>query len=98
MAIFEIISENEETGGWLYEFQSVTESSGKLHKHQMHLSWVDYNHWSATGSDIPQKVAEAVLGFLLTRLTINDLPDRFDASLARRRFKDADDAIPRMIG
>lgn len=96
--VFEIITEHEEAGGWLYEFQSVTEESGELRKHQMHLSWVDYNHWSATGSDIPQKVAEAVLGFLLSRLTIDDLPDRFDASLARRRFKDADETIPNMIG
>ena len=89
--VFEIITEHEEAGGWLYEFQSVTEESGEL-------SWVDYNHWSASGSDNPQKVAEAVLGFLLSRLAIAELPDRFDASLARRRFGDADETIPKMIG
>ena len=98
VAVFEIITEHEEAGGWLYDFQSVTEESGKLQKHQMHLSWVDYNHWSATGSDNPQKVAEAVLGFLLSRLAISELPDHFDASLARRRFGDADETIPKMIG
>lgn len=96
--VFEIITEHEEAGGWLYEFQSVTEESGELRKHQMHLSWVDYNHWSATGSDIPQKVAEAVLGFLLSRMAIAELPDGFDASLSRRLFEDADEKIPKMIG
>ncbi len=96
--VFEIIIEHEEAGGWLYEFQTVNEESGELCKHQMHLSWVDYNHWSATGSDNPQKVAEAVLGFLLSRLTIDELSDRFDASFARRRFGDADETIPKMIG
>ncbi len=96
--VFEIITEHEEAGGWSYEFQSVTEESGELRKHHMHLSWVDYNHWSATGSDNPQKVAEAVLGFLLSRMGISQLPDRFDASLARRRFADADKTIPKMIG
>ena len=96
--VFEIITEHEEPGGWLYDFQAVTEESGELRKQQMHLSWVDYNHWSATGSDNPQKVAEAVLGFLLSRMAISQLPDRFDASLARKRFGDADETIPKMIG
>ena len=97
MAVFEIINEREQTGGWSYRVQSPAPNSGQLHHFNMQLSWADYNHWSATGNDTPQSVAEAVLGFLLDRLEPHDLPDKFDASLARRRFEDADQLIPTMI-
>ncbi len=96
MAVFEIITEREQAGEWSYRVQSPSKT-GKLHHFNMQLSWADYNHWSATGNDTPQSVAEAVLSFLLDRLEPDELPDKFDASLARRRFDDADQLIPTMI-
>ncbi len=97
MAVFEIITERDQAGGWSYRVQSPDSKTGQLHHFNMQLSWSDYNHWSATGNDTPQSVAEAVLSFLLDRLEPQDLPDKFDASLARRRFDDADQVIPTVI-
>lgn len=97
MAVFEIITEREQAGGWSYRVQTPGPKTGKLHQFNMQLSWADYNHWSATGNDTPQSVAEAVLSFLLDRLEPHDLPNKFDASLARRRFDDADQLIPSLI-
>ena len=97
MAVFEIITEHEHANGWSYRVQSPSPNTGKLHQFNMQLSWADYNHWSATGTDAPQSVADAVLSFLLDRLEPHDLPDTFDASLARRRFDDADHLIPSLI-
>jgi hypothetical protein len=39
----------------------------------------------------------AVVEFLLSRLGLADLPAKVDASVARRRFPDADAEIPRLI-
>ena len=97
MAVFEIITEREHAGGWGYVVQMPSPKTGKLHQFTMQLSWADYNHWSTTGNDTPQSVAEAVLSFLLVRLEPYELPDKFDASFARRRFDDADQLIPGLI-
>ncbi len=38
-----------------------------------------------------------MLRFVLSHLDPTELPDQFDASLARRRFPDADAEIPKLI-
>lgn len=94
---FEIISERETSGGWAFEVQLIGDPAGALRSVTLVLSWPDYSHWSPDGADRASAVAEAVMAFLLRHLAPGDLPDRFDASLARRRFPDADEAIPRLI-
>jgi hypothetical protein len=96
VAQVEILSESEMQGGWTFTAQ-VLADDGSLTSHRLTLSWADYNLWSADGGDQPVKVAEAVLAFLLSRMAALDVPAKFDASLARRRFADADECIPRMI-
>jgi hypothetical protein len=97
VAPFQIITERENASGWSYQVQTAAGNSPEPRRFTMQLSWADYNHWSSTGSDPPQRVAEAVLRFVLSHLDPTELPDQFDASLARRRFDDADQLIPRLI-
>lgn len=96
MAQVEIISEQELQGAWRFGVQ-ILDDRGSLRKHTISLSWADYNLWSPDGTDEPAIVLEAAVLFLLSRSPAHDLADKFDASIARRRFPDADDVIPRMI-
>jgi hypothetical protein len=93
----EIISEQELGNAWRFAVQ-ILGDGGDLHRRTMTLAWADYNLWSNDGADAPAKVAEAVLVFLLGKLLPDQLPEKFDASIARRRFADADEDIPRLIG
>lgn len=93
----EIIAEREAAKRWEFDVQ-ILDDAGGLHRVMMTLTWADYNLWSADGADEPGKVAEAALSFLLSRTAPAELPAKFDASLARRRFPDdADAVIPRLI-
>ena len=97
MARLQIIPEREKDSGWSYQVQTAAGNAPEPRRFTMQLSWADYNHWSSTGSDPPQRVAEAVLRFVLSHLDPTELPEQFDASLARRRFPDADQLIPALI-
>ena len=94
MMMVRIISERQVDRGWLFEAES---GGDECRRHALELSWADYNHWSRDGADPPQRVAEAVLRFMLMRLEPDAVPARFDASIARRRFDDADTEIPKLI-
>src|SRR5438034_806703 len=96
MPQIEIISEEELANAWRFVFQ-VLDDRGSIRKHTLILAWADYNLWSTDGADAPAKVAEAVLTFLLSKLDANELPTKFDASLARRQFGQADELIPKFI-
>jgi hypothetical protein len=91
----EIEGEQEVPGAWTFTAR-VAGPQGPA-SHALSLSWADYNLWSGDGSDPPHAVARAVVEFLLARMAGRDLPARIDASLARRRFPDADREIPRLI-
>ena len=93
----EILSECEVRNGWSFEARWRKDAAGATTRQTVQLSWADYNHWSRDGSDPPQRVAEAVLRFMLMRLEPDAVPARFDASIARRRFDDADIEIPKLI-
>src|SRR5688500_14324258 len=97
VAQIEILAERESRGGWEFD-ANVLDNSGRLQRHRVTLSWADYNLWSADGADEPTKVAEAVIAFMIARSGDEALPAKFDASLARRKFADADAQIPRLIG
>jgi hypothetical protein len=92
----EIVGERETDRGWSFDAH-VLDGDGAMSRHTVHVSWADYNHWSASGSDTPQAVASAVVGFLAGRAGPGGLQPAFDASLARRLHDDADTQIPRLI-
>jgi len=96
VAQVEIVAENEVKGGWEFSVQ-VLSDTGDLRRHRVTLSWADYNLWSADGADQPEKVIEAVMGFLLSRTAAEMLGERFDASMARRKYAEADVEIPKLI-
>lgn len=96
MAQVEIVSESEDTSCWVFHVQ-VLDDAGTLRKHRLRLSWADYNLWSADGADPPARVAEAVVQFLLSQTTPSELAASFDASIARRRYENADVRIPAYI-
>jgi hypothetical protein len=96
VASFEIISETEVGPGWEFGCQVVDEE-GSLRRHVVRLSWADYNLWSASGGDEPGHVASAVVAFLLARVPPDELRESFDASIARRMFREADEEIPKLI-
>lgn len=96
MAQIEIVSEQEQPTGWIFEIRMLDEH-GSLHNYRLTMSWADYNLWSPDGADEPQQVAIAVLAYLASRLPASEIRPGFDASLVRRMFDDADDSIPRYI-
>ena len=96
MAQVEVISEREFKGGWSFEVQ-VLDDHGALSRHEVRLSWADYNLWSQDGADEPSNVIEAVMQFVTARTPPHDLPTKFNPSIARRKFPDADVTIPRLI-
>jgi hypothetical protein len=97
VAQVEIVSEREGRSGWVFTAQ-VLDEGGTLRRHEVNLSWADYNLWSGSGADEPARVAAAVLRFLLTRQPASEVPPRLDAASARRRYPDADAQIPRLVG
>ena len=96
MTQIEIVSEEEGQRGWTFRAQ-VIDQHGALTRYDVTLSWADYNLWSASGTDEPSSVASAVVRFMLARLQPDELAASFDASVARRMFGDADEAIPGLI-
>jgi hypothetical protein len=93
----EILSERDGPAGWVFTAQ-VLDDDGALRRHEVILAWADYNHWSSSGADEPARVAAAVLRFLLTKQSANEVPSRLDAATARRRYPDADAEIPGLVG
>jgi hypothetical protein len=92
----EIMSEQERSNAWEFLVQ-VLDDAGELRRHQLILSWADYNLWSPDGSDEPARVAEGVMAFVLAQMPAAQVGERFDASRIRRQFPNADRDIPRMI-
>ena len=96
VAQIEILSEREGATGWSFEAQ-ILDGAGTLVPIDLSLAWSDYNLWSPGGGDSPNAVAEAVLAYMLSKLPATEIRRKFDASLARRLFADADEVIPSMI-
>lgn len=97
MAQVEIVSERDGSGGWLFTAR-VRDEQGTQRDHEVYLSWADYNLWSGSGADPPAAVAAAAVRFVCDRMAPEELGGRFDAAAARRRFPDADEEIPALIG
>ena len=96
MAQVEIVSERDSRSGWTFTAQ-VLDDGGSLRRHEVSLSWADYNLWSGSGADEPAEVAAAAVRFILSLTPPDQLPARFDASTARRMDQQADEMIPPLI-
>ena len=94
----EVVKEEEHSNGWSFQLLVEDAVAKPPSKHTLRLSWADYNLWSGDGADPPHAVAEAVVRFLLSRITAADLPASIDAGSARRRYPEADREIPGLIG
>ncbi|MHC4101655.1 MAG: hypothetical protein ACYTFF_06595 [Planctomycetota bacterium] len=97
MTDVQIDSETEDHDGWTFRLRIAADNAEPPSRRTLRLAWADYDLWSADAADPPHAVAAAVVEFLLSRLGLADLPDKIDASVARRRFPDADTEIPRLI-
>jgi hypothetical protein len=97
MTRVQVVNETEDRSGWSFQVRIAGDAPAKPLLRTLRLSWADYGLWSADGADPPHAVAVAVIRFLLSRAALSELPASFDASTVRRRFADADDAIPELI-
>lgn len=86
----DIQSESEVPQGWRYVVE-VTHDDGSRTVHRLRLAWVDHNHWAGERPVPPSRVAQALVESLID--AGRPLPDRFDASTARRWLDGADDAV-----
>lgn len=94
--LFEILSERESGQGWAFEVGVVTES-GELERRRLTVSFADYNLWCPSGSRSPAHVASVVMGAMLGRTALKDVPASFDASLLRKRDASSDREIAERI-
>lgn len=74
--------EMEDARGWRFEV-AVTRPGFPASRHEVTLSWVDYEYWSH-GQLSPSRVAQGVVQALLALRPGLALPARFDASTCRR--------------
>lgn len=102
---FRVMEERETPRGWSYR---VVVGSGeeKPTEHEVTLSWVDHNYWCG-GTQAPSVTAERVLEELLRAIDSaeivgafparfgEELPARFDLSLARRLVRGLDASMRR---
>lgn len=95
----EIRVETEVEGdhGWRYEITLGDESDPTPARSlDVTMAWVDYDLWSQ-GTVRPAHVIRAVLLYVLERRAASSpadpLPDRFDAAIVRRWYRDADSEI-----
>ena len=98
MARIEIVREHERPGGWTFEVDIGGDlEDAAVRRVRLSLAWADYNLWSPDGGDAPERIAEAVLAFLLSKKGARDLRPAFDAAVARLLYPEADRAIPGLI-
>ena len=94
--LFELLDETEHPDACTWKLQRV-DASGRIHRHELRLTWADYDLFAPGGSIPPVRVAEAVANYMLSREEFQPLPDRLDAAVPRRRIPGADEAINAMI-
>ncbi len=106
MSQIDVRTEQETPQGWRYEI-AVTRravhatrsgapisTSARTSSHVVTLAWVDHEFWCG-GAQPPSRTIESVIAFLLERE--NDpgegfsIPERFDASTARRWYPTLDE-------
>ena len=94
----EVATERDAPHGWIFVVHVPAESGGGATRRsiEMTLSWVDYEFWSH-GAASPSRVAEMVVRAVLASDPARVLPDRFDASTARRWARDLDRRVRELL-
>lgn len=92
----EVGREHEEPRGWRFELSLARHGLAEPSRHDMTLSWVDYEFW-CHGQSSPSRVAQIVVESLLAAKPELTLPPRFDASTCRRWVRDIDTRIAETI-
>jgi hypothetical protein len=92
------LTEREGDHGWKFEMALPGEpgDTGTGRTLTLLLSWVDYEYWSH-GAASPCRVAEAVLRSVIEAEPERELPERFDASTARRWVRDLDRRVRELL-
>ncbi|MCH2145402.1 MAG: hypothetical protein MK082_09695 [Phycisphaerales bacterium] len=96
MPDYQVLSEDEGADCWIYEV-TLGDPAGESTRHQVRLSWADYDLWVRDGSIEPVRVAKAILEFITGHEAFTPLPGRVDSSHPRRLDSTADDVINRLI-
>lgn len=91
----EVLTEREVERGWEHQVRVETDC-GDESEHTVRLDWADHDRWSG-GRCPPSRVSEALVLWLVTNAADRPLPERFDASTARRWYPDLDGAMPGLV-
>lgn len=93
MSVVQVGAETETDRGWSYEVH--VRRDGAVTRHMVTLAWVDHDYWCG-GTRPPSEVVERLIS-LLTRRLASGLPERFDASTARRWVPEIDSEMTRAL-
>ncbi len=101
LAKVSVESEQQVEGGWVFVVAVERDSAPPnppppRTEHEVTLSWVDYEYWSH-GAVAPEKVAQRVVEALLRDDPFRELPQRFDASTARRWMRSLDATMETLL-
>jgi hypothetical protein len=94
MQLIDVKTETETERSWTFEVD-VTED-GDTHSFSVTLNWSDYDLWSH-GRIAPEKVAKAVMEFLLKHESVDEIFRKFDCAVIRRYFPQVDRDLPGMM-
>ncbi len=89
-----VLTEREAMNAWRFEVELFEGEQRRIVS--MTLAWVDYEYWSH-GSASPSRVAETVVHAVLAADPSRLIPDRFDASTARRWIRDLDQRVRELL-
>ena len=74
--LFELIDEKESADACTWKVQRI-DSQGRIHHHQLRLSWADYDIFAPGGTTPPAQVAEAAVRFMMDRQEFQPLPEAY---------------------
>jgi len=92
-----VLTEREVDGGWIFDVSVRCGTPLVTTRHEVRLSWVDYEYWSH-GVAAPERVVKAVVELVLDQRPDVALPAKFDSSTARRWVRDADQRVREGVG
>lgn len=94
MAEIDVRTEQEDQQQWSYQVGVKTEDASRTF--QVTLGFSDYDLWSR-GKVSPSRVVEEAFRFLLEREPLSAILPRFDCSVIRRYFPEADEELPKRL-
>ena len=94
--LFELLDETELPDACIWRVQRI-DSEGEIHRHQLRLSWADYDLFAPGGAIPPIQVAEAVTRYFFRHPVFQPLPRNLDAAIPRRRIPNADAEIAALL-